>query len=185
MAISSLSRRAALLAGLSLVLLSGCVQPLVDAETQQKLVVGKVTVDVSAIQPIGGGREITLTRQQIERDLTRALSAQMIRPGQGRPNARVAVKVDEIWLVSRGQSFITGGKSTIRGTITVTDLASGKQILPQTEVFGMNEGFRLNGVIGALTAPEPQKDYEGTVEGFAHQVAVRLLGEPAKPAKGQ
>ncbi len=177
------TRRALFIAGVCLLALAGCVQPLVDAETQKKLVVGKVTVDASAIQPIGGGREITLTRQQIEQDLTAALSSQMIRPGQGRPNARVAVQVDEVWLVSRGQSFITGGKSNIRGTMTVTDLASGKQILPPTKVFGMNEGFRLNGVIGALTAPEPEKDYAGTVAGFAHQVAVQLLGEPDKAAK--
>lgn len=160
--------------------LAGCVQPLVQEDVQQALRVGSITVDASAIKPIGGGREITLTHSQIEADLKAALTAEMVRPGQGPGNADVLVRVDEIWLVSRGQSFAVGGTSAMTGTLSVRDSATGKIILAETRVGGVNRNLRLGGVLGVLTAPAPEKDYRDTLAGFARLTAERLLGKPAK-----
>lgn len=157
--------------------LSACVQPLVDETVQQSLTVRTITVDASAIKPIAGGREITLTRSQIEADLKAALTAEMVKPGQGAGNADVLVKVEEIWLVSRGQSFAMGGNSTMTGTLTVTEPATGRVILAETKVGGMNETLRMGGIIGVLTAPSADKDYQQTLLGFARLNAERLLGK--------
>lgn len=173
---SRLTRRAFALLPLALVL-TGCVTPLVEPEVQKSLVVRNITVDASAIKPVMGGREITLTRSGIERDLKAALTAEMIRPGQGKGNADVVVRVDEIYLVSRGQSFALGGNSAMTGTLTVTEAGSGKVILDAVRVGGMNENLRLGGVLGALTAPAPEKDYQDTLRGFARMNADRLLGK--------
>lgn len=166
------------LAVLALSALGACVEPLVDETVQQSLVVRSITVDASAIQPIGGGREITLTRGQIEKDLKAALTAHMVKPGQGKGNADVLVTVDEIHLVSRGQSFAIGGSSSMAGTLKVTEAGTGKVILPPTKTGGISETLRLGGVLGAITAPNAAKDYADTINGFAKQNAARLLGKP-------
>lgn len=157
--------------------LSACVTPLVEETVQQSLVVRSIRVDASAIKPIAGGREITLTRQQIEADLKAALMAEMVKPGQGAGNADVVVKVEEIHLVSRGQSFALGGNSSMTGILKVTEAGTGKVILPETQVGGMNQNLRLGGVIGVLTAPSADKDYKDTIAGFARMNAERLLGK--------
>lgn len=158
--------------------LTGCVTPFVEESVQQSLVVNTITVDASAIKPIGGGREITLTHGQIEKDLKAALTAQMVKPGQGKGNADVRVMVEEIYLVSRGQSFAIGGSSAMTGTLTVTETGTGKVILAPTKVGGASETLRLGGVLGAITAPSAEKDYADTIGGFAKQNAARLLGKP-------
>ncbi len=169
------------LCAFALLSLGACVTPLVDEAMQQSLVVRSIKVDASGIKPIGGGREITLTNTQIETDLKAALTAQMIKPGQGKGNADVLVTVTEIFLVSRGQSFALGGNSHMTGTLTVTEAGSGKVILAPTVVGGGNANLRLGGVLGALTAPMPDKDYADTLTGFAKQNTARLLGKQTAP----
>jgi hypothetical protein len=164
------------LCAFALLSLGACVTPLVDEAMQQSLVVRSIKVDASGIKPIGGGRET-----QIETDLKAALTAQMIKPGQGKGNADVLVTVTEIFLVSRGQSFALGGNSHMTGTLTVTEAGSGKVILAPTVVGGGNANLRLGGVLGALTAPMPDKDYADTLTGFAKQNTARLLGKQTAP----
>ena len=87
------------------------------------------------------------------------------------------VTVDQVNLVSPGQSLLLGGTSTIKGTVSISNVATGSDILPVTNVSGLADGsYAPGGIIGALSTKSPENDYENTVASFASDVKSRLFG---------
>ncbi len=154
--------------------LSACAQPVLVSEAQSRaLVVGTIDIDMSRFQGVTG-REFKLSPAQVEADVRKALRAVLARPGNA--NADIKLVLDRVRLVSPGQAFAVGGQSSITGTLSVVGRANNTAIVPPTEVSGISEQVRLGGVIGAVTSPTADKDYQQTLRGFAASVHKQLYG---------
>ncbi len=162
------------LALLSVLALLGCVTPhMLEDQAAANLVVRKVTVDTSAITGVAGRKSaFDVPPAQINADLTQALQRKLRPTPQG--NADVTVRVTEVRLMSRVQEMMLGGASYVKGTLIVTDAATGQQIVAPTAVIATSQRVRVGGPIGAAVAPSAENDYHETIEGFAQNVLVRL-----------
>ena len=168
-------RRIFLLGALTATLAACEAEPLVDQAQAATIVPGNIVVDTSAISGIEG-RELVVAPAQINADLTGALKTALKRPGA--PNADVYVTVKKVQLVSRGAS-VAFAQSNIQAVLQVRNRAGGADIIAPTEITGLSEQFRLGGVIGVVTAPTAEQDYQQTIRGFAASVGDRLFGAPA------
>lgn len=162
------------LALLSLFALLGCTAPhMLEDQAAANLVVRTITVDTSAITGVAGRKmAFDVPPAQINADLTQALQRKLRATAQG--NADVTVRVKELRLMSRVQEMMLGGASYLKGTLSVTDAATGRQIVAPTAVVATSQRVRVGGPIGAAVAPSAAKDYQQTIEGFAQNVLVRL-----------
>ncbi len=161
------------LALLSLLALLGCTPHMLEDQAAANLVVRTITVDTSAITGVAGRKmAFDVPPAQINADLTQALQRKLRAIPQG--NADVKVTVTEVRLMSRMQEMMLGGASYVKGTLTVTDAATGRQIVLPTKVFATSQRVRVGGPIGAAVAPSAENDYHQTIEGFAQNVLVRL-----------
>ena len=158
---------------LSLLALLGCTPHMLEDQAAANLVVRNVTVDTAAITGVAGRKmAFDVPPAQINADLTQALQRKLHATAQG--NADVAVTVKEVRLMSRMQEMMLGGASYVKGTLTVTDAATGRQIVTPTQVLATSQRFRVGGPIGAAVAPSAENDYHQTIAGFAQNVLVRL-----------
>jgi hypothetical protein len=162
------------LALLSVLALLGCTAPqMLEDQAAANLVVRNVTVDTAAIAGVAGRKlAFDVPPARINADLTQALARKLLPTPQG--NADVRVTVTEVRLMSRMQEMVLGGASYVKGTLTVTDAATGRQIVTPTKVFATSQRVRIGGPIGAAVAPTAQNDYRETIAGFAQNVLVRL-----------
>ncbi|MCP5072767.1 MAG: hypothetical protein GY947_05650 [Rhodobacteraceae bacterium] len=160
---------------------SACVpEPLLDASAASGYSIRSVDIDVSAIEGLKGGREITKTPEQIRADIDGTVThvLQQASAENGRP-LKVSIAVDSVALVSPGQALLLGGVSTIRGMLTATDAKTGDVVIPATKVFGTAKGgWAPGGILGAASTKTPENDYKATVVGFANDVKLRLFGAP-------
>jgi hypothetical protein len=158
---------------LALIGLTACTPRLLDDKAAAGLTVRNVTVDTSAIEGVKGRKmSFDMPPDQIAADITAALREKLGATPAG--NGDVVVKVQTVRLMSRLQEYALGGASYIKGEITVTDVATGREIVPATKITGASQRLRIGGIIGAVVAPTAQKDYEQTLKGFAQNVLVRL-----------
>ena len=158
---------------LSFLALLGCTPRLLEDQAAANLVVRNVSVDTSAITGVDGRKmAYDVAPAQIKADLETALRARLRATPQG--NGDVVVQITAVRLMSRMQEFMLGGASYVQGVITVTDVATGKQIVPPTKALSTSRRFRVGGPIGAAVAPTAERDYQQTIEGFAMNVLVRL-----------
>ncbi|GLS88693.1 hypothetical protein GCM10010873_36670 [Cypionkella aquatica] len=171
----------------SVLLVLGCAPRLLDDQAAANLVVRKVIVDTSAISGVAGRKmAFDTSPAQINADLTAALSQTLRATPSG--NGDVLVQVTSVRLMSRTQEMMLGGASYVQGVITVTDAATGRQIVPPTKAMSTSKRFRLGGPIGAAVAPGASEDYRQTIDSFATSVLVRLsprrdtLVSPDSPA---
>lgn len=158
---------------LSVLTLLGCTPHMLEDQAAANLVVRNITVDTSAITGVAGRKmAFDVPPAQINADLTQALQRKLRATAQG--NADVTVTVTELRLMSRMQEMMLGGASYVKGRLSVTDAATGRQIVAPTAVFATSQRFRVGGPIGAAVAPSAENDYHQTIEGFALNVLVRL-----------
>ncbi|OYU38429.1 MAG: hypothetical protein CFE33_16380 [Pseudorhodobacter sp. PARRP1] len=158
---------------LSFLALLGCTPHMLEDQAAANLIVRNVTVDTSAISGVAGRKmAFDVPPAQINADLTQALKRKLRVTPQG--NADVTVVVTQVRLMSRMQEFMLGGASYVRGTLSVTDAATGRQIVAPTAALATSQRFRVGGPIGAAVAPTAEKDYQQTIESFAMNVLVRL-----------
>lgn len=177
-------------------LLSACAEtPLLAPEVASNISVQDITVDTSNFSGVSG-RSIDVPTSQVRTDIERAVRARMQGQGaRGGQSVSVNVAVDRVALVSPGQSLLIGGVSSITARVSITDLATGASILPETVVTSSSEGYAPGGILGATSRGTPQADYAQTVASFANNVAIRILGKqsttggavsavPASPSGG-
>ena len=159
---------------LSVLALLGCTAPhMLEDQAAANLVIRNVTVNTSAITGVAGRKmAFDVPPAQIDADLTQALQRKLRATAQG--NADVTVTVTEVRLMSRMQEMMLGGASYVKGTLSVTDALTGRQIVAPTQVLATSQRFRVGGPIGAAVAPSAEDDYHQTIDGFAQNVLVRL-----------
>ena len=166
-----------LLAGLIFVGLAACDVPSIRTQGDTSaLNVQSVKVDASNLAAVEG-RPLSVTKSQLEADFTRAISAAFA--AQSDPNGRpvqVLVDLEQVRLAPPAERIVAG-TSTAVGVVTVTELGTGAVIVPPTRVTGNTENFRGVSVIGLVTTASVDKDYNGTVNGFANAVRAALFGE--------
>ena len=166
-----LNRRFALL-GLAALCVAACDAPDAASPEASNLIVRNITVDTSKITGVEG-REIVVAPAQISKDLLSALRTSLAKAGTG--NADIIVQVQQVELVSRGAS-VAFLQSNIKAILTVRDASTGQDIVPPTAITGFSEQFRLGGVVGVVTAPSAEQDYQQTLRGFANTVRDRVYG---------
>lgn len=150
-----------------------CTPRLLDDKAAAVLTVRNVTVDTSEIEGVKGRKmSFDMPPAQIAADITAALREKLAASPTG--NGDVVVKVQTVRLMSRLQEYALGGASFIKATITVTDVATGREIVPPTKITGASQRLRIGGIVGAVIAPTAKKDYEQTLKGFAINVLTRL-----------
>lgn len=176
----ALARARLALAGLALVALAACDVPSIrTAGDESALNVQTVNVDTSGMAVAVEGRTSTVSREQLDADLTAALGAALA--SQRDPAGRV-VQVDvtmETLRLSPPIERVAAGTSTATGVVTVTEVGTGDVIVPPTRLSGNSENFRGAWVLGLATTRTVDKDYRGTVNGFANTVRIALFGPDA------
>lgn len=166
-------RWAVLLAALGL--LAACsVEPLLDAQSANTLRVRSVSVDTSGMSKVLGGLDLIFTPEQIQADLTSALTTHLEVSNAG--NADVQIEITAMYLVSPGQSFLMSGRSSIQGEIRVTDAMTGRVILAPTRVTGLSDEIHLGGSVGGWSNISAARDYQKSIAGFAATIRARLFG---------
>ena len=160
-------------------LLSACAatEPLLNLSAPSGYRVESVSIEVSSIDGLKGGRDIERSPAQIQADLTASVRAALTTASM--PNGRrvaVQIQLDNIALVGPGQAFMVGGISSARGVLQVSDVASGEIVVPATEVFGTVEGWAPGGLIALANSVPPEQDYNALILGFASKVKARLFG---------
>ena len=159
-----IERRHILAAGL-FALLAGCSsQSGTDvAQPDKALDVTEITVDASAITEDMLGGAIPLGA--FEGDLVARLTPLLAERSRedGRP-VSVAVEVTEVKLISILAGAVPGLKSDIEGQVAVTGA-------PTLAIRGISDRFRVPGVLGIVTSPSREKDYNETADGFARTIA--------------
>ena len=153
-----------LLAG-ALGLLSACAETVTEAApilAGQGLFVSEITVDTDAVTPDMTGD--LLTAAQVGSDLQTRLAVQMgLQSDPAGTPVSVAVVVTDVSLITALEGAIPGAKSRISGTVSVADA-------DPVVVVGVSERFRVPGVLGVITAPDRQTDYDETASGFAKEI---------------
>ena len=123
------------------------------------------------------GRQAGIAPGQFVADLDRDLTAEL--QAASDPAGRevtVTVAVSEVYLAPPVERVVAG-TSYIVGTVVVDD-ANGQRIVPPTAVRGNSANIRLAGALGLATTQPVQKDYRGTLRGFARTVRTALFGAP-------
>jgi len=160
-----INRRHIMVAGL-LALLSACSTssnaPDADVADKALNVIG-VSVDASAITEdmLGGAIALTAFEGDLEARIVPLLAEQSLESGMP---VSVAITVTEVSLISILQGAVPGAKSDIKGQVAVTDQ-------PTLAITGVSDRFRVPGVIGIVTSPNREKDYNETADGFAATIA--------------
>lgn len=159
------NRRHIMVAGL-LALLSACSTssnaPDTDVTDKTLNVIG-VSVDASAITEdmLGGAIALSAFEGDLESRIAPLLAERSTEAGVP---VSVAVTVTEVSLISILEGALPGVKSDIKGQVAVTDQ-------PTLAITGVSERFRVPGVIGIVTSPSREKDYNETADGFAATIA--------------
>ena len=165
-----------MLTGLAAVLvLSACAVPSIrtDGDTEA-LDVRAVAVDASGVRL--EGRQYSVSQSELRSDFETALSAALATGSvAGATPVRVDVTLTGLRLAPPPER-IAGATSTATGIVRVTETGSDRVIVPSTEVTGNSENFRAVLGLGLVTTPGIDKDYSGTVNGFADTVRQTLFG---------
>jgi len=166
------------LAALTVVGLAACEVPSIrTAGDVSALNVQAVNVDTAGLSSAIEGRVSTVTREQLDNDLTAALSAAL--SAQSDPDGRlvtVDVTMEQVRLAPPIER-VAAGTSTATGVIKVTEIGTGTVVVPPTRLTGNSENFRGAWVLGLATTRTVNVDYGGTVNGFANSVRIALFGD--------
>jgi hypothetical protein len=167
-----------LLAGAALVTLAACAVPSIrTAGDATALNVQSVTVETSGMSVAVEGRTSTVSKEQLDDDLTAALTAALA--GKSDPEGRL-VTVDvtmEQFRLAPPIERVVAGTSTATGVVTVTEVGTGTVVVPPTRLTGNTESIRAAWILGLATTRTVDKDYVGTVNGFASTTRRALFGE--------
>ena len=137
-----------------------------------------VSVDVSSLAQAVEGREISVSKAQLQRDLTAALTKSLAQASD--PNGtpvQVAVQVSKVQLTSPLRAAVAAGPSFVEGFVSVMALGGDAVVMAPTALKGSSEAVRLPGTIGIVTSPSAEKDYRQTLDGFAETVKKALTGD--------
>lgn len=165
------------LAGLALLTLAACAVPSIRSDGDaSSLNVQSIEVETAGIALGVEGRTSTVTRAQIDTDFTAAITAALAAQSDpmGRPVA-VNVTMERVRLAPPIERVVAG-TSMATGVISVTEIGSGAVIVPPTRLTGNTENIRAAWVLGLVTTRTVDKDYIGTVNGFANTVRLALFG---------
>jgi hypothetical protein len=147
---------------------------LVEADVSQTMRVVYVDVYASSFNKIRG-REIDVVPEQVVADVKAAVTVALSEQRGQRP-VIVQVPVNDMQLVSMGQSYVFGGSSWLRGKIRVVDARTGEEVIPLTDIKAAKSDFAIGGLIGALTTEAVDEDYMATVAAFAQNIKTRMFG---------
>ncbi len=166
-----------ILAAGALALVAGCTTQFIRTQGDSAaLNIRSVTVDTSNMETAVSGRELALTRTQLDADLTAALTTELSAasvPSGVASDVTVTVNsVDLAAVITRA----AGATSSITAVVTVTEEGTGREIVPSTQLTGNSDALRGAGVIGLATAQTVEQDYRGTLAGFASTVREALFG---------
>ncbi|MCA0045238.1 hypothetical protein [Celeribacter litoreus] len=162
---TGLTRRAVLLSALALGL-AACTQTLIEPEVAQSLTIRNIGYSTANLR-LMNVRGLPISEQQLVSDLDiairRELAPYMSRGG----NADLHIDLTRVLLKGPEMSLVAGGNSFIDAKVSVTSVMDGTPVLEPKVFSGMEDEMRWGGIIGAMSAPPAQEDYDNTVNGFA------------------
>lgn len=122
------------------------------------------------------GRVSPITREQLETDMTTALTAALSSKSdpEGRP-VTVSVTMEKLRLAPPIER-VAAATSTATGVVTVIETGTGTVVVPPTRLTGNSENIRGIWIAGLATTRTVDKDYLGTVNGFASTTRIALFG---------
>ncbi|UWR22957.1 hypothetical protein [Sulfitobacter sp. S190] len=157
--------------------LAACATPSIRATGDTTdLNVVSVSVDTDTMAQAVSGRASTVTKAQLDDDLTAALGAELAKAStpDGTP-VTVAVTLTSVDLAPP-VTRVAAAASSATGTVTVTEVGTDRTVVPATTLTGTSNSLRAPGVIGLATTQSVENDYRGTLSGFASTVRKALFG---------
>ena len=169
--ITSMKRRA-LVFGLVALGLSACAGPAprgaaIPAELSAQLTVSSVAIDISEMGETTTGRQVPASA--VKAILQREANALLVGQGSGSTRAQVNMAVTEVSLITGAQSFLIGGESIMRATVSVTDARTGETLLPATQLTSGGGGW----VAGGLIAVATQEDADTELRQLSQEMSSR------------
>ena len=160
--------------GIAAVALTACTQTLMEPAVAQGVTVRRISVLTDNVTHFSV-RELAIDRQRFAADLTAAVRSAIGARARGDGNAELIINVNRVWLKSPGESFLLGGPSFVDAEVTVRNVADGTVIAGPTTFSGISSQTRMGGIVGALSAPSAQDDYDHTLQGFATMINEALF----------
>ncbi|WP_299723050.1 hypothetical protein [uncultured Tateyamaria sp.] len=166
-----------MLAALAFVGLAACDVPSIRTSGDvSALNVQSVEVDTSQMAVAVEGRAFAVTREKLDADLTAAITAALASKSdpEGRP-VRVDITMEQLRLAPPIER-VAAGTSAATGVVSVIEVGTGAVVVPPTRVTGNSESIRAAWILGLATTQTVDKDYGGTVNGFAATTRAALFG---------
>ncbi|XDA98806.1 hypothetical protein AB1M95_02565 [Sulfitobacter sp. LCG007] len=135
-----------------------------------------IQVDANRLDLVIKGRQLERSRAQLKQDVTAALEAEL-RPVSVKDGTPVVVAVElvDLHLANTAERFVAQ-TSHVTTMVSVTEIGTGRVVVPATEVSGNTDNFRAIGVVGAATTLSVEEDYRGALRGYAKTVRAALFG---------
>ncbi len=164
--------------GFAMAALAGCATPSIrTVGDTAALKIAAVSVDTSKMTFAVEGRKSDVSKEQLQADLEAAVSQSLAAKSDP---AGIPVKVEIVMSQLRlapPLERVVAGTSSATGQVTVTEIGQPRRVIvPPTEVVGNTNNFRAVALIGLATTASVEKDYQGTLAGFADTIRKALFG---------
>ncbi|MEM8793915.1 MAG: hypothetical protein AAGE80_20060 [Pseudomonadota bacterium] len=151
---------------------SGPPPAALSPEQAAEISIVETSVDLSSVGPTTSGREVGI--DVVERAFDERQD--FLLSGDGGRDARAELVVQNVNIITAGQSLFLGGESIMIGTVSLVDVADGAQIVAPVRIESGGGGYVLGGVIGALTLEDGDKEVQILTDRFLANAQAALVG---------
>lgn len=176
--------RRSFIAIFAVALLGACAGPApkqsaIDSVTRANLRITDVTVDVSGMGTKTQGRAVSSAT--VQRTVGESGRIMFVGHGKGSRNARAVLAVDNVNIITAGQSIMIGGESTMSGTVSLVDARTGERILPPTKVTSGGGGWAAGGLIAVATRDDANTEVRQLSQEFVARSRILVFGKQIDP----
>ncbi len=147
-----------------------------DAASRDNIVIADVAVDVAKMGAQTQGRPVPSS--SVKSLLEREAASQLRGQGKGNRKVRAVLAIDNVNIITAGQSILVGGESTMSGTVSLVDPRSGQTLLAPTKVTSGGGGWVAGGLIAAATRDDAATELRQMSNEFVARARILTVGDP-------
>lgn len=160
--------------------LAACAGPaptesVLNVATRSNLQISQVTVDVSEMGARSKGRAVPAGA--VKAMVSDAGNALLRGQGNGPRKARAELVVEDVNIITAGQSMLIGGESTMSGRLKLVDAKTGQPILESSTITSGGGGWVGGGLVAVATRDDPTTEMRQMSIEFASRARVLVFGQ--------
>ncbi|QFT91881.1 hypothetical protein FIU86_03440 [Roseovarius sp. THAF9] len=173
--------RRTVLFGVMAVGLAACAGPapkesLLNEASRSNLRITEVVVDVSNMGEKTKGRAVS--SESVKSLVTQSANVMLRGQGNGPRAARAELSVDDVNIITAGQSMLIGGESTMTGSLSLVDPRTGDVLLPPAKVSSGGGGWAAGGIIAVATRDDASTELRQMSQEFVARSRILVFGAP-------